>query len=110
MTDKRLETIARAIYEVSPAYYHGSTNPVPWDGAAPPYKEQVFREAQAAISADPVTEEVKRLVECLTKTSILYNYLVMAVEDGESFDGGVLQQHYIMIEAAQNELKKWSGE
>jgi hypothetical protein len=46
-----VERVARAIYDANPAYYSGTTKAVSWEDAAPPYKQDAFREAHAAIAA-----------------------------------------------------------
>ena len=58
-TDAQVEAAARAIYDVSPAHFSGTTVKVPWDEAAPPYKAAVFAEAKAALKAALAAAESK---------------------------------------------------
>lgn len=46
-----LEVCARAAYAASPARLYGTTEVVSWEDAAPPYKDDAFREARAVLTA-----------------------------------------------------------
>lgn len=89
MTDKRVELITNGIARMM----------TPVEGNAHIQKAAVY--AQAAISADPVTEDVKRMVEMAYKDG--YDDCDMKGDDqdhNECWDES----------AAKYELTKWSGE
>jgi hypothetical protein len=44
-----VDEIGKSVYAASPAHIYGTTITVPWDEAAPPYREDAIREAKAAI-------------------------------------------------------------
>jgi len=82
-------------------------------------EEDAVRYAQAAIEADPMTEDVKRLVECLQFYAAKENYKNTEPQWDRSTAPPTM--HYplgypdakVFYDAgklAQNELEKWSGE
>ena len=67
-TKEDLEEMARTIYAAAPAisFVEGIEMPVIWEDAAPPYKDEAFISAQAALTSPPVQrlrDENQKLLE-----------------------------------------------
>lgn len=96
MTTKaeRIEAMAEAIGEIDITY----DKEAPWLLKDDWTKEIRVKVAQAAIAADPMTEDVKRLVEAAKNLA----------DDIDRAEGS--PELDIAIYALRKELKKWSGE
>lgn len=94
MNDKRVEAIARAICIVE------GCDPDTRDAVVDAHWKEYIVHAKVAIIADPVTEDVKQLVGLLFAALDVFNH-------DNKWNSPI--EHHRWKEAAQNELKKWSG-